>query len=38
MNSKFMVLNLNLKGLNSKVNTIVFVEYILKIVDNFVWI
>ena len=36
MNSKFMVLNLNLESLNSKVNTIVFVEYILKIVDNFV--
>ncbi len=36
MNSKFMVLNLNPESLNLKVNTIVFVECFLKIVDNFV--
>ena len=36
MNSKFVILNLNFESLNSKVNTIVFVERILKIVDNFV--
>lgn len=36
MNLKFMVLNLNLESLDLKVNTIVFIEYILKIVDNFV--
>ena len=36
MNSKFMVLNLNLESLNSEVNTIVFVEYILTTVDNFI--
>ena len=36
MNSKFVILNLNFESLNSKVNTIVFVEYILTTVDNFI--